>query len=153
MKSPPGFLESGGGQAAPGSPGSVVSCGPEAGAAVAVGRLIARARTWVSDAMAEADQRSGRPWAVGFGRGERRMNASTPNWKSVNQVDDRRERLTRRLFEEIEYLDPSLDEKKWETLSPRERHLYFACIDAILQEVRQFGWGTNFPNDSRISAI
>jgi hypothetical protein len=43
-------------------------------------------------------------------------------------------RLAKRLYDEMERLDPSPDTPEWETMPDFERRFYYHCITAILTE-------------------
>jgi hypothetical protein len=41
--------------------------------------------------------------------------------------------LAQCLFEKMEHLDPSPDERSWEALTEFEREFYLTCVHALLQ--------------------
>jgi hypothetical protein len=78
---------------------------------------------------------------------------SGPTGAPVGEIENARERLARCLFDEMESLDPSVEELSWDTMSGVEKELFRSSVNALLREKTDLLLALNLSNNNLISCV
>lgn len=70
-----------------------------------------------------------------------------------NEIENARERLARCLFDEMEFLDPSIEELSWGAMSEIEKELFRSSVNALLHEKTDLLLALNLSNNNLISGV